>query len=286
MMDRNLGAGRNANLGMKIVSSNSGTPVDFLDRGLFYQWGRKDPFIYNFTNGSRYGDGSGWEQFSQTVIPAEAEAAAITYSIAHPSKYMPSKNTTIWDWFTDSQAISRGNTLWNGGILTKESMEAYKQSALATVDANKSIFDPCPLGYRMPISGIWGKTNGVTSNTVGSWAYCNGSWMNNLTGHINGSYFIEGDGVYSFYPDASALQKRNIAFNGGKSVGTNGLRYWTASLNAQTVNDDTGINTSYYGGTVYITSIANEPFNFAPKSDVRPVRCVQIDYFTSQIYEK
>ena len=283
MMDRNLGAGRNANLGIKIVSSDSSTPVDFLDRGLFYQWGRKDPFIYNFTNRRRCGDGSGWEQFSQSEIPAEAETAAIAYSIAHPSKYMPSKNTTTRDWFTSNQAISRGNTLWNGGILTKESMETYKQSALATVDANKSIFDPCPLGYRMPISGIWGKTNSVTSNTVGSWAYYNDSWMRNPTGYINGSYFIEGDGVYSFYPSASALQDRHIVFNGDDNPG---LRYWTASLNAQTVNDNTGQNTSYYGGTVYITSTKNQPFNFAPKSDARPVRCVQIDYFTSQIYEK
>lgn len=102
----------------------------------------------------------------------------------------------------------------------------------------------------MPISGIWGKTNSITSNTVGSWAYYNGSWMRNSTGYTNGSYFIEGDGAYSFYPSASALQNRNTSFN----LDTNpGLRYWTASLNAQTVNDETGVNTSYYGGTVYIT---------------------------------
>lgn len=174
MMDRNLGAGRNAN---SAVKTNS-TSVDFEDRGLFYQWGRKDPFIYNFNiEGARHGDGTGWELFSQSAIPAEAEAAAIAYCIAHPSKYMPRKDALAKDWFTNNRNISRGNRLWNGGILTNESAEAYKQSARETVDANKSVFDPCPPGYRMPISGIWGKTNNDTSELVGSWRHYLGNWM-------------------------------------------------------------------------------------------------------------
>ena len=280
MMDRNLGAGRNAN---SAVKTNS-TSVDFEDRGLFYQWGRKDPFIYNFNiEGARPGDGTGWELFSQSAIPAEAEAAAIAYCIAHPSKYMPRKDALAKDWFTNNRNISRGNRLWNGGILTNESAEAYKQSARETVDANKSVFDPCPPGYRMPISGIWGKTNNDTSELVGSWRHYLGNWMKNSSGRdINGGYFIE-EGNDSFYPSVSALQENNTSFNNDSPMA---LRYWTASLNAQTANDSTGKNTSYYGGTVWITSKDNQPFNFAPKSDARPVRCVQIDYFTSQIYEK
>ena len=135
----------------------------------------------------------------------------------------------------------------------------------------------------MPISGIWGKTNNDTSELVGSWRHYLGNWMKNSSGRdINGGYFIE-EGNDSFYPSVSALQENNTSFNNDSPMA---LRYWTASLNAQTANDSTGKNTSYYGGTVWITSKDNQPFNFAPKSDARPVRCVQIDYFTSQIYEK
>ena len=114
MMDRNLGA-------------TSSTPGDVGALGLFYQWGRKDPFVGSSSISS-------WKKAASTnewIIKAEANGVSIDFTIQNPTTLVVFSGTTGRDW----KDTANGN-LWN---------------------INKSAYDPCPPGWRVPTGG----TNGV-----------------------------------------------------------------------------------------------------------------------------
>ena len=114
MMDRNLGA-------------TSATPGDVGALGLFYQWGRKDPFVGSSSISS-------WKKAASTnewIIKAEANGVSIDFTIQNPTTLVVFSGTTGRDW----KDTANGN-LWN---------------------INKSAYDPCPPGWRVPTGG----TNGV-----------------------------------------------------------------------------------------------------------------------------
>ena len=115
MMDRNLGA---------LVDTGASGDVDPLSIGLYYQWGRKDPF-------------PGSTEFVKTPVGAAVAGTAWTYhkelittdySVAHPTEYasVPEVDAGVWN-ADDPQ------DLWN------------------TADNKKTIYDPCPPGYRVPL---------------------------------------------------------------------------------------------------------------------------------------
>ena len=122
MMDRNLGA-------------TSATPGDVGALGLLYQWGRKDPFL----GSSRIG-GSTLAKSTITwpsAVSSDSSNGTIAYATANPTTFIKSY-TNIADW----HYASRDNTLWT------------------TSDMAKSIYDPCPAGWRVPDggrNGIWSK---------------------------------------------------------------------------------------------------------------------------------
>jgi hypothetical protein len=127
MMDRNLGA-------------TSATPGDVGALGLLYQWGRKDPFL-------------GASSISSSMIaastitwPADSYAATIEYAVAHPTTFITG-NSDNYDWcVADSSPID--NTRWT------------------TSEVSKSIYDPCPAGWRVPdggYDGVWQNAWGISS---------------------------------------------------------------------------------------------------------------------------
>ena len=114
MMDRNLGA---------LVETGASGDVDPLSIGLYFQWGRKDPF-------------PGAVEFAKSPAGAAVAGTAWTYhqalittaySIEHPTEYasVPEVDAGVWN-ADDPQ------DLW------------------ADADGNKTIYDPCPPGYRVP----------------------------------------------------------------------------------------------------------------------------------------
>lgn len=114
MMDRNLGA-------------TSATPGDVGALGLFYQWGRKDPFVGSSSISS-------WVPAASTnpwTIKAEENGVSIDFTIMNPTTLVVHTGSTGRDW----KDTPNGN-LWN---------------------INKSTYDPCPPGWRVPTGG----TNGV-----------------------------------------------------------------------------------------------------------------------------
>jgi len=136
MMDRNLGA-------------VSATPGDVGALGLLYQWGRKDPFLGSSSIKSNATAKStiSWP----SAVSSDSYKGTINYTIANPTTfiYVDYLNTKNSDWYyTGSE--STDNTRWT------------------TSDKAKSIYDPCPAGWRVPDggkNGIWLKALGGTSSS-------------------------------------------------------------------------------------------------------------------------
>ena len=122
MMDRNLGA-----------TGKTGTKGE--DRGLLYQWGRKDPFP-GFSTGIN---------LAVVTYPAgpmrTAANRTLEYSIAWPKEFICGTSGNEYDWLNESN-----RTLWT---------------------STKSKYDPCPPGWRVP--------NGGPTNTSGVWRQSSGA---------------------------------------------------------------------------------------------------------------
>ncbi|MCQ2185021.1 MAG: hypothetical protein MJY62_06400, partial [Bacteroidales bacterium] len=118
-------------LGALTVSGSNGA-VDPLSFGMMYQWGRKDPYV----NSAVLGDSS---PAAVTGVHAEKAPATITLaqSIANPTLM---GHTDNGDWLTEVDG-----TLW--------------------LDDHKTVYDPCPAGYRVPSSSsnnFWGDLSAKT----------------------------------------------------------------------------------------------------------------------------
>lgn len=140
MMDRNLGA-------------TSATPGDVGALGLLYQWGRKDPFLGSSSiSASTQAVSTGtWDK----TLTSE-QKGKIEYAIEHPMTFIASY-------------------LQNGDWLYGES-EWYRtySTDLTRWGAKKTIYDPCPQGWRVPDeedkNNIWSNALGSTES-LGNWGY-------------------------------------------------------------------------------------------------------------------
>ena len=133
MMDRNLGA-------------TSATPGDVGALGLLYQWGRKDPFLGG--SSISYDIVVAKSTISwPSAVESDSSNGTIEYATAHPTTFI-TRNDSNYDWYYTGSS-STDNTRWT------------------TSDKTKSIYDPCPAGWRVPDGG----DNGVWSKAFGSSSY-------------------------------------------------------------------------------------------------------------------
>ena len=129
LMDRDLGA------------DNNYPTTATLDRsayGLLYQWGRKDPF---FGSDKRAVAGQiPYPQYSSAMVDG-VRVGTVEYATAHPGVYiMYDPNQTHMDWLYSSL---RDNSLWGN---------------------TKTIYDPCPPGWKVPSTTFWQKVLGTSAN--------------------------------------------------------------------------------------------------------------------------
>ena len=125
MMDRNLGA-------------TSATPGDVGALGLLYQWGRKDPFLgsSSISDANEAKSTITWP----SAVESDSSTGTIAYATAHPTTFIGA-NTSNYDWYY-SEDSSTDNTRWTES------------------ESSKSIYDPCPAGWRVPDggeNGVWYK---------------------------------------------------------------------------------------------------------------------------------
>lgn len=115
MMDRNLGA---------LVAATADAPAPVESFGLSYQWGRKDPFPNAMAPKSSSNATVAGVAVTQMKGSGSADESKITLeqSIANPTLLGFTQNG---DWLTPQT-----NNLW--------------------MDSEKTIYDPCPPGYRVP----------------------------------------------------------------------------------------------------------------------------------------
>ena len=187
MMDRNLGA----------ITASRG---NLKSLGLLYQWGRKDPFLGSckITSFVKAASTKTWP----AVVSSTSSTGTVAYSIAHPMTFI-SYNTNNHDWYYSSTA-STDNTRWK---------------------SSKGLYDPCPVGYRIPSggsSGVWAKAIGNGSgHESGPWDTTN-KGMNYSTASSS-SYAFGTDSVI-WYPATGYVENSGSYSSTGKSA-----YYWSCT---------------------------------------------------------
>ena len=216
MMDRNLGA-------------TSTTPGDVGALGLLYQWGRKDPFLSSSSISSSTVAKSTltWP----SAVSSDSSNGTIEYSVEHPTTFI-TYNGSNDDWYYTGSS-STDDTRW--------------QSA-------KTIYDPCPVGWRVPDGG----SNGVWSTALGSSSSYSGTYDSSNAGmNFSGKF---GSASTIWYP---ASRYRNYADGALNNVGGYGS-YWSV-----TPGSSSACYLSFYG------SGGVNPINYDSRAIGFSVRCLQ-----------
>jgi uncharacterized protein (TIGR02145 family) len=219
MMDRNLGA-------------TSATPGDVGALGLLYQWGRKDPFLGSSSI-------SGAIEAKSTVtwpsaVLSDSSNGTIAYATANPTTFIK-YNSSNYDWYYTGSSTT-DNTRWT------------------TSTATKSIYDPCPAGWRVPDGG----SNGVWSTALRSSSSYYGTYDSTNEGmNFSGKF---GSDQTIWYP-ASGF--RNSYGGSFYDVGSYG-GYWSASPSS----------ISAYGLNFYDNDLVY-PSDSYYRANGRSVRCLQ-----------
>ena len=171
-MDRNLGA-----TSADITKTES--------YGLYYQWGRKDPFssilAFDSANGEgkyhpvvgNYPEGGEDNSMDETIH-------SVAYSVAHPDEYIGDYGDGHQNWVKETD-----NWLWGA-------------QGHGDAIAQKTIFDPCPDGYMMPASGyFW---HGINDDGATAGKVLEGGAMSLFSGKIMvpsaGFIYVSGYGWY------------------------------------------------------------------------------------------
>ena len=221
MMDRNLGA-------------TSATPGDVGALGLLYQWGRKDPFLGSSSISSNTIAKSTitWP----SAVVSDSSNGTIEYATSHPTTFI-TYNSSNLDWYYTGSS-STDNTRWT------------------TSDKTKSIYDPCPAGWRVPDggdNGVWSKALGSSSTFENSSLYNSSNEGMNFSGVFGSASTIWYPASGYRYDDDGSLCY----------VGNRG-NYWSASP------DD------YYAYYLYFNNNGRvHPSNIDDRASGRSVRCLQ-----------
>ena len=213
MMDRNLGA-------------TSATPSDVGALGLLYQWGRKDPFLGSSSISDEIEAKStiAWP----SAVESDSSHGTIDYATANPTTFITCYLGNS-DWYYPGDS-STDNTRWT------------------TSSSDKSIYDPCPAGWRVPDgggNGIWSKSGLGTPLYDGT----NGGMSFSISSPSTTWYPVSG---CRYYDDGSLFY-----------VGSSGY-YWSASPNSSSAYT---LYFSYYGN-VYPSSNSDRAYGYS-------VRCLQ-----------
>lgn len=223
MMDRNLGA-------------TSATPGDVGALGLLYQWGRKDPFLssssIHYYSMAKAKSTITWP----SAVSSNSSNGTIAYATANPTTFI-TYNDSNYDWYYTG-SLSTDNTRWT------------------TSDSTKSIYDPCPAGWRVPDggdNGVWSKALG-SSNYISDYPYDSTNEGMNFSGKFGADQTI-------WYP-ASGYR---ISDYGGSlsNVGECGF-YWSAFPNSKF---------AYFLYFTYMGSVY--PSNYGIRAHGQSVRCLQ-----------
>lgn len=233
MMDRNLGA-------------TTSTPDKLSSFGLMYQWGRKDPF-----RGAADLASSDWIWNSEVIsttaqwpeaVVSDRTTGTVEYSVAHPMTFIM-ENSYNSDWFYTGDYVTE-NTRWQ---------------------AEKTIYDPCPAGWRVPDGGpdgIWAKAFGTTEDDFGS----EGGWDTGVSGaDLSTTDKTLATGETVWYPYEGLIYSNNGQLSGtGVAAG-----YWSVTARSE----------SYYGYVFSVMKLDKSvmPYIDSPHAHGCSLRCMKVN---------
>ena len=170
IMDRNLGA---------INAQTAAGASDPLAIGLYYQWGRKDPFPCH----SSFSSSTPIALTGQQMVN-HTSRVDVAFSIVHPTYYAHINGVDGQDWNT-----VRTDNLWE--------------------NSGKTIYDPCPPTYRVP-KRIEGKT---------MWAGSDTGWDLSIAGRFTYGAFVFPVGGYidCYSPSYSNVNVRGLVWSATES---------------------------------------------------------------------
>ncbi|MCI6319623.1 MAG: hypothetical protein MR784_08320 [Rikenellaceae bacterium] len=287
LMNMNLGA----------ISSEIGLSA----YGLLYQWGRKDPFP-----GSPIASGGTIQTKSAPVYDIDGNETQIlassmfesysnnlAYAIAHPNTCLSCNPTKTGDWLLSDESSP---ALWGnpeGGL---------NVDGKYINNGCKSIYDPCPAGWRVPPADLYSNFTGsgqyawveldsegnpqkdengnmVISYTFGQDSYpvcdMNADGILSMEDYNNGWVFRLGDDTSSYFP-ASTRYDATYALLMGSMVGLWG-NYWTNAPSVQSNGtSDSAIAMGFAVKDMYgKTNISISPNASGPKANAFAVRCIK-----------
>lgn len=227
-MDRNLGA-------YSKMQDNDGAI------GLYYQWGRKDPFpgrgslqystepINIYGTYSNYGTKGQWN--GKYSVATHAAIDDVAEAVKYPAVFIIASITGHPDWL-----ITKNDNLW-GTPITGFTTDNYNSN-----QGTKSIYDPCPVGYRVPPNDTWNR-----QTTPGRPAGF-GIFMNSFT-------------VLSWFPGAGFRQNDSGTLLIDQKKGY----YWTSSPS----------KTNNFAARLYFDSYGTVTTNdYSNRANAMSVRCV------------
>ena len=253
VMDRNLGA-------------TSLDPESPKSHGMLYQWGRKDPFPASPVV-------SGGTTSTMPVPVYDAEGNEV--EIAHSSWENTDSNTLEY-------AVSNPTT-----VLSNKSQFAECRDWLRKEFSNpalwggsggeKSLFDPCPIGYRVPKAGTFDfftSSGGYETDMTGFSVYdINHDGVIDGNDYENGWYilFDSVSNSYSYFP-AAARYDGSYAMLMGSKTGLWG-NYWYADADE---SEDSSVPCGAYAlAFQYEDQVSASPKAVGGRADGYSVRCVK-----------
>ena len=150
MMGWNLGAYNN-------TKTNVANDVSSL--GLLYQWGRKDPF----TNASTKTGATAVPTVGDLLYKTVGRSATTTmeYAVKNPTTFIVN-GTAPYDWI-----YVKNDNLWGNPWVSNVTIAGNTVNSSAGA---KSIYDPCPVGYRVPPQDTWTRAKNWANNAnMGAW---------------------------------------------------------------------------------------------------------------------
>ena len=217
----NAGTMMDRNLG-----ATSATPGDIGALGLLYQWGRKDPFLCGNSIISTSTSASSTGVWDMLSTPPANSSARMYYADENPT-------TFILNWY--------------GGGVDGWLPSEYK----------KGLYDPCPIGYRIPDGG----ENGFWATALLT------TTMQDVTKHDvnnNGYIWYLTDGTIVWYPNSGSISKT------GKINYSRDFPYscYLSATQATFSSYLLAITTSSLGSTAYTSTSAHY-------ADAYSARCVK-----------
>lgn len=242
MMDRNLGFTKTG----FISPGLPGSPADQTYSGLYYQYGRKDPFrTGNFTTA----------QGHVTMDQGALNPTVFYY------------RTDGFDWVTNTDHLNTDP--WAG----------LSETALP-----KSAFDPCPKGWRVPVAYRNLDAKGNVTAEVNTWSGFKGN-VSGTSGTV-AAFVQRGSGFYyrgtasgyggSTPYNATYPTTGRLSYKDGTLGVTNEVNLWSASPQPASVSQQH--NARYFSADVNASGASNgldTQINAISRAAGMPVRCVK-----------